>query len=130
MNIILSSGKPESNENSIKIKELYGLIDTWNGDEETKKRAKGLLSMLNTPSPSKNMDILIRQGVINEIHKQIWNKARPYLAHGGIVDFTKYEEFWHYRNYLISMAYRLTFRILRFKGTVIDYDGEKFDYPD
>ena len=112
------------------VNDLADHINNWKGDGEIKNRAMRLLSMLNTPDISKNMDVLIKHGVIREVHKQIWKKARPYLAHGGIIDFSKSEEFWHFRNYFISMAYRLTFRILGYKGKVIDYDGNNFQFVD
>lgn len=111
-----------------KIEKLVQYIDAWDGDNIIKERAKGLLSMLCTPLLSKRLDDLIEQGVITEIHKKIWTKARPYLAHGNIIDFRKEEEFWRFRNYLISMVYRLIFRIIGYKGFVLNYDGNKFSY--
>lgn len=74
------------------------------------------------------MDALVEQGVITIKHKEIWKKARPYLAHGNIIDFKKEEEFWQFRNYLISMAYRLVLRLIGYKGLVLDYDGIEFGH--
>jgi hypothetical protein len=124
------SKQRENRKHSEQVRELVGHLNTWRGRSCIKKRAMGLLSMLNSPDVSKRIDTLIKEGVISETHKQIWKKARPYLAHGGIVDFSKIEEFWHYRNYFISIAYRLTFRILGYKGKVLDYDGSEFRFID
>ena len=86
--------------------------------------------MLNTPSTSNRMNHLIEAGVINSEHKRVWNRARPYLAHGGLVDFSKDDEFWHIRNYLISMAYRISLCIIDYKGKVLDYNGKEFVFVD
>jgi hypothetical protein len=122
------SKKEENKEYSKQIGELVGHLDKWEGDPGIKKRARGLLSMLNSSDISKRMDTLIKQQVISQTHKKIWKKARPYLAHGGIIDFSKNEEFWDCRNYFISMAYRLTFRLLGYRGKVADYDGSEFRF--
>jgi len=111
-----------------KIDDLIKHIGKWELDENIQSRAKGVLNMLYVPSVSKRLDTLIEHGVITEDQKKIWKKARPYLAHGNIIDFNKEEEFWHIRNHLISMAYRLIFRIIGYKGLVLDYDGNKFGY--
>jgi hypothetical protein len=74
------------------------------------------------------MDVLVEEGVITETQKDVWKKARPYLAHGNLIDFKKEEDFWHIRNHLISMIYRLMLRITGYKGLVLDYDGSKFGH--
>ncbi|MEG6586714.1 hypothetical protein [Dendrosporobacter sp. 1207_IL3150] len=122
------SGSKEDNEYKMKVKNLIQYVDEWNLDDDIRNRAKGLLTMLNTPSLSKQMDILIEQKVITKTHKKVWQNARPYLAHGNIIDFTKEEEFWHIRNYLISMVYRLMFKIIGYRGIVTDYNGKEFNY--
>lgn len=124
----LESGTSEEDDYRRNIRDLVQHVGAWDGDNAIRERAKGLLSMLFTPSLSKRMDVLVGQGVITEIQKKTWNKARPYLAHGNVIDFKKEEEFWHIRNYLISMAYRLIFRIIGYKGMVLDYDGSEFRY--
>lgn len=129
--IFASPGKgpyDSDEENRKHVKELIDHVDAWEGDDNIKDRAKGMLSMLNTPPILQRMDILVRDGVISEVHKKVWQRARPYLAHGGMVDFSKGDEFWHFRNYLISMVYRLTCRILGYKGMILDYDGNKFEF--
>lgn len=130
INQIFSEKTISSNNYRKAVNDLADYVNNWEGDVDVKDRAKRLLSMLNTSDISKNMDVLIKQGVMQEVHKQIWKKARPYLAHGGIIDFSKSEEFWHFRNYFISMVYRLTFRILGYKGKVVDYDGHNFQFVD
>jgi hypothetical protein len=132
VNHIFSSARDktcaEEDEYRKKVDDFLQHIDTWQGDDMIRERANGLLSMLHTPSLPKRMDALIEQGVITETHKKIWKKARPYLAHGNVVDFSKEEQFWHFRNYLISMVYRLIFRIIGYKGIVLDYDGSEFRF--
>jgi len=131
VNLIFSSLKSknaEKNEYKKKVEQLFQHIDIWECDDQIKERAKALLSMLYTPSLPKRMDILIELGVITEVHKRIWKKARPYLAHGNAIDFKKEEEFWQVRNYLISMVYRLMLRIIGFKGLVLDYNGSEFNH--
>ena len=118
----------EEDEYKKNVNDLVQHVSIWQGDDRIRDRAKGLLSMLHTPSLSKRMDALIEQGVISELQKKIWKKARPYLAHGNVIDFTKEEEFWHFHNHLISMVYRLTFRIIGYKGFVLDYDGSEFGF--
>ena len=124
----LKSGAADEDEYRKKVEDLVQHVSVWDRDDTIRERAEGLLSMLYTPSLPKRMDILIEQGVITEMHKMIWKKARPYLAHGNVIDFRKEEEFWHFRNYLISMVYRLIFRIIGYKGLVLDYDGRKFGH--
>lgn len=72
------------------------------------------------------MDILIEQGVITKLHKKIFCEVRSYISHGNIIDFKKQEEYWQYRNYFISIVYRLILRILGYKGLVLDYNKGKF----
>ncbi|MFX0200280.1 MAG: hypothetical protein ACFFCW_29525, partial [Candidatus Hodarchaeota archaeon] len=131
---IFETPQIRTDENNTEFKEdivnLREYIDHWEGNSNIKERAKGLLSMLNDPSTSMRMDILIKQGVIKHKHKKVWKDARPYLAHGGIVDFSKVDEYWHYQHYFISMLYRLTLMFLGYKGKVLDYDGSKFEFVD
>jgi len=131
VNLIFSSLESgASGEDAYKknVEDLVQHVGAWDRDDTIKERAKGLLSMLFTPSLSKRMDVLVEQGVITEIQKRTWKKARPYLAHGNVIDFKKEEEFWHIRNHLISMVYRLIFRIIGYRGLVLDYDGGKFGH--
>jgi hypothetical protein len=124
----LKSVEVEKNnkENKENVEDLIQHVSAWNGDEAIRDRAKGILSMLNTPSLPERMDILVEQGVITDMQKSIWKKVRPYLAHGNVIDFRKEEKFLHFRNYLISMVYRLIFRIIGYKGLVLDYNGKEF----
>lgn len=115
-------------EYKIKIDMILQHVSVWDHDDAIRDRALGLLSNLNNPSIPQLIDILVEQGVLNKNHKKVWKKARPYLAHGNIIDFSKQEEFWHYRNHLFSMMYRLIFRIIGYRGLVLDYDGKKFTY--
>ncbi len=120
-----SKDKPNSN-----IQDLMQHVENWEGPTDLKSRAKGLLSMLNTPSVSNRMNQLVNSGVITTKQKSIWSKARPYLAHGGLVDFSKTDEFYHIRNHLISMAYRISLYIAAYRGKVMDYDGKEFVFVD
>ena len=131
VNLIFSSaenGSSEGREYRNKVEGLIKHVATWDNDDTIRERAKGLLSMLYTPSLSNRMDALVAQGVITDTQKNIWKKARPYLAHGNLIDFKKEEEFWHIRNYLISMVYRLMLKIVGCRGLVLDYDGSKFGH--
>jgi len=124
----LESGSSEEDDYKNKVEDLVQHVGAWDRDETIRERAKGLLSMLYTPSLPKRMDILVEQGVITDIQKKTWKKARPYLAHGNVIDFKKEEKFWQIRNHLISMVYRLVFRIIGYRGLVLDYDGSKFGH--
>ena len=129
VNLIFSSAESGiSEEDTYKrnVDDLVKHVAAWDRDDTIRKRAKGLLSMLHTPSLSNRMDVLVEQGVITKNQKRTWKKARPYLAHGNLIDFKKEEEFWHIRNHLISMVYRLMLKIIGYKGLVLDYDGSKF----
>ena len=129
VNQIFASSKSKAakeGEYRKKVDDLVHHVGCWRRDEAISERAKGLLSMLYTPSISKRLDTLIKQDIITKIHKKIWKKARPYLAHGKVIDFNKEEEFRHFRNYLVSMVYRLILRIIDYKGLVLDYDGKEF----
>jgi hypothetical protein len=121
--------KDKDGRNKKEIEQFMLHVENWSGNQKIKDRAKRLFHMLNSPDPSKSMDLLIAQGVIHKIHKNVWKKVRHYLAHGGLIDdFSKEEEYWQFRNYLLPMAYRLTFRILGYKGKVLDYDGKNFAF--
>lgn len=131
VNLIFSfpeSGASGEDDYKKNVGDLIQHVGTWDRDDAIRERAKGLLSMLFTPSLTKRMDVLVEQGVITEIQKMTWKKARPYLAHGNVIDFKKEEEFWHIRNHLISMVYRLMFRIIGYRGLVLDYNGSEFGY--
>lgn len=130
--IFSSSNNVETMEGEYKrkIEGLLQHVSAWDQDDAIKARAIGLLSNLNNPSIPQLIDILVEQGVLTITHKKVWKKARPFLAHGNIIDFSRQEEFWHYRNYLFSMMYRLIYRIIGYKGLVLDYDGSKFTHID
>jgi hypothetical protein len=124
----LESGTAGEDDYKKRVEDLVQHVGKWDREDTIRERAKGLLSMLYAPSLSKRMDVLVEQGVITETQKKTWGKARPYLAHGNLIDFSKEEEFWHIRNYLISMVYRLMLRIIGYRGLVLDYDGTKFGH--
>jgi len=124
----LEASTTEKDEYKKKVEDLVQHVSGWDRDDTIRDRAKGLLSMLYTPSLPNRMDVLVNEGVITETQKKVWKKARPYLAHGNLIDFKREEEFWHIRNHLISMVYRLMLRIVRYRGLVLDYDGSKFGY--
>lgn len=129
VNLIFSSTEgntTEEDEYKKKLEDLLLHVSGWDRDDIIRDRAKGLLSMLHTPSLLNRLDVLVNEGVITETQKKVWRKARPYLAHGNLIDFKREEEFLHIRNHLISMVYRLMLRIVRYKGLVLDYDGSKF----
>lgn len=131
INLIFSSsekGASEEDDYKKKVQDLIRHVSAWDRDDKIIERAKGLLSTLYTPSLPKRMDVLVKQGIITEIQSKTWKKARPYLAHGNVIDFKKEEEFWHIRNHLISMVYRLIFRIIGYKGLVLEYDGSTFSH--
>jgi hypothetical protein len=131
VNLIFSSlqaDTAEEKEYKKKVEDLVQHVSAWDRDDTIRDRAKGLLSMLYLPSLPNRMDVLVDEGVITEIQKKVWKKARPYLAHGNLIDFTREEEFWQIRNHLISMVYRLMLRIIGCKGLVLHYDGSKFGY--
>ena len=112
------------------VDNLIEFVGTWECDSDIRIRAQKILTMLNNPSINERLNVLIDKAVIDNIHKKIWNKARPFLAHGNVIDFKKEDEFWQYRNYLIPMVYRLMFRIIGYKGIVLDYDGRQFRHVD
>lgn len=116
--------KKSTDEHKEKVKMLIDFVGTWECDDGIRSRAKSILAMLNKPAISGRLDILIRQSVITSDHKKSWNNTRHFLAHGNIIDFSREVEFWQYRNYLISMMYRLMLRIIGHKGQTLDYDGE------
>ncbi len=124
----LNSGTSEEDDYKRKVEDLVQHVGAWDRDEMIRERAKGLLSMLYTPSLPNRMDVLVEQGVITEIQKRTWKKARPYLAHGHLIDFKKEDEFWHIRNHLIPMVYRLILKIIGYRGLVLDYDGSRFGH--
>jgi hypothetical protein len=124
----LGSGTTGEDDYKRRVEDLVQHVGKWDRDDTIRERAKGLLSMLYTPSLSKRMDVLVEQGVITETQKKTWGEARPYLAHGNLIDFSREEEFWHIRNYLIPMVYRLMLRIIGYSGLVLDYDGTKFNH--
>jgi hypothetical protein len=131
VNLIFSTPEADTSEESEykeKVLDLVQHVSAWERDNTIRDRAKGLLSMLYAPSLPNRMEVLVEQGVITEVQKRVWKKARPYLAHGNLIDFKSEEEFWHIRNHLISMAYRLMLRIIGYKGLVLDYDGCKFGH--
>jgi hypothetical protein len=131
VNLIFSlseANTTEEDEYKKKVKDLVQHVSGWDRDNTIRNRAKGLLSMLYAPSLPNRMDVLVNEGVITETQKNVWEKARPYLAHGNLIDFKREEEFWHIRSHLISMVYRLMLRIVGYRGLDLDYDGSKFGH--
>jgi hypothetical protein len=113
------------------VKDLKSYIEKWPGNEEVKSRAIGLLSMLRTKSTSQALQVLKEENVVEDRHIRGWKKIRPFLAHGGIIEFPIDEDFWLQRNLLISMVYRLALRKIGYKGLITDHassDIESIDF--
>lgn len=127
--ICQDSCKP-SEEYAGHVKACMEHVKKWDGNEEVRTRAEGLIAMLNNPHIKKLMDELIDRGVITKEQKDAWNKVRHRLAHGSLLDFSRIEEFWDYRNRLISMMYRLIFRKIGYSGKAPDYSGTAISYVD
>jgi hypothetical protein len=102
-------------------KALKTYLEQWQGDEDIKNRAIGLLSMLGTRSTSQVLKALKEENVIGNEHIKTWNKIRNSLAHGGIIEFSADEDFWQKRNLLISMVYRLILRKIGYRGLITDH---------
>jgi hypothetical protein len=102
-------------------KALKTYLEQWQGDEDIKNRAIGLLSMLGTRSTSQVLKALKEENVIGNEHIKTWNKIRNSLAHGGIIEFPVDEDFWQKRNLLISMVYRLILRKIGYRGLITDH---------
>ena len=129
MNQLLPSVQSENAEviDKARVKDFLGYVNAWSKDTAITERAIRILNQLNTPDLAAIMDVLIEKSVITEKHKKVWKAIRPTLAHGKLIDYRE-EKFWHFRNYLITMMYRLMFRIIGYKGLVLEYDGSKFQY--
>ena len=111
--------------------DLRNYVKDWKGNEDLKDRAMGLLSMLGSPSTNQILKALQEESVIEKEHIEAWRKIRHTLAHGGIINFHKDEDFLQKRNLLISMVYRLIFRKIGYKGLITNHaspDVESIDF--
>jgi hypothetical protein len=113
------------------FKELRNYLEQWQGDEDVKNRAIGLLSMLRAASTTQVLQALKEENVVQDKHIKAWKDIRNSLAHGGIIEFPIEENFWLKRNLLISMVYRLVLRKIGYKGMMTDHassDIEAIDF--
>ena len=67
-----------------KVDNLIQHVGAWDHDKAIIARAKGLLSMLKTPSLSKRLDALIELGVITKNQKKS-GKRLDHILHMGIL---------------------------------------------
>jgi hypothetical protein len=109
------------------IKSLREHVEKWNEDEEVKNRALGLLGMLGSIPPNQALKILKEENVIEDEHINSWKQMRPYLAHGGLIEFPLEEDFWVKRMLLISMVYRLALRKIGYKGIITNHTSGNLD---
>lgn len=95
-------------------------LNEWHGDDLVRKRVISMLSMLKQQSVVECLKKLKADGVIEKKQLSTWRKFRPYLTHGGIGGYKSDQSLWIARNILISMLYRLAYRIIGFKGKIVD----------
>jgi len=74
------------------IKSIKEMIDALEIDIDYKNRMKSDISYLKKISPSKALDILIDEGVINADDKKIWNEVRNSSAHPSTKELNTSEE--------------------------------------
>lgn len=103
------------------FKALRGYLEQWQGEEDIKSRAIGLLSMLRSASTKQVLKALKEENVIEDKHIKAWEEIRHSLAHGGIIEFPINDDFWLKRNLLISMVYRLILRKIGYKGLLTNH---------
>jgi len=107
---------------SDKLSELQSYVKEWKDYPIVENRIRGLLSMLTKPPTQTYLRDLVERKVIKPVHQNVWNEVRQYLMHGGLVDRSKSNDFWHYSNHLICMAHRLTLSFIGYQGRVLYYD--------
>ena len=112
------------------LNSLRNHIKLWDGEYSVKERALGLISMLKSKGIKNALRKLISDGVIEKRHLQAWSSMRPFITHGGLIEYQTDDEWWKTRNILISMVYRLAYRIIGYKGKIIDHDDSDINLKD
>jgi len=113
---------------------LHEHVKSWTGNPEVKDRADGLLTMLNTPSPTGILKDLQHTGVITAHEAESWKILRPKVSYGKLVDVSD-EDIWIHRGRLITMFHRLILRTINYRGPITDFSGASlksvdFDWSD
>jgi hypothetical protein len=103
------------------LRHLRDHVSQWKGDSSMRERALGLLTMLATKSVKEGLRRLKAEKTLNKKHVDAWNKIRPYLAHGRLIENPFDPIFWESRNLLIDMAYRLIFRKIGYEGVIREF---------
>jgi hypothetical protein len=105
------------------IEQLMAHVRTWPGDEALKTRAIGILSsFLGRTSTNENLRKLIQKRIVTEDQRRVWDdlRNRVAIAHGRLVDYDD-EKLMEKRNQLITMFYRLSACLLKYRGPLTDY---------
>lgn len=117
------------------IDELVNHVRSWNGEESLKNRAIGILrSFLSQVSTNQRLRWLVRDHVVTEEQRRLWDDLRQRITHGHLVDYDD-ERLEEKRLQLISMFNRLALRLLHYRGVVTNYaarppQDEAFDWLD
>jgi hypothetical protein len=121
-----------SDEEKASIEELKIYLENWNGAEQLKTRARGLLSMLSKPSAKAVLRELVKNKVTTSKHKKAWEELRPKLAHGEMMGNSSLQEFLELTDRVLILFYHLVFHIISYKGKYTDYSIDEWpeiDYP-
>jgi hypothetical protein len=102
------------------LRALRAYVGEWKGDSTVKNRALGVLSLLERQPVGDALKKLKAEKTITKRHADAWYEIRPQLAHGAVIKNPFDPVFWETRSLLMDMTYRLVFRILEYKGTVLD----------
>ncbi len=108
--------------------DLKKYIENWEHYKLIENRM-GIFDNLKNSPMSKLLDHLVREDVIQPIHKRAWRETRHRLMHGTLASLNK-EKHWQYANHLISVAYRISLRLLGYKGKTLHFDDTSFQIID
>lgn len=103
------------------LSDLKKYIENWEHYKLIEDRM-GIFDNLKNSPMSKLLDHLVREDVIQPIHKRAWRETRHRLMHGTLASLNK-EKHWQYANHLIPVAYRISLRLLGYKGKTLHFDG-------
>jgi len=114
-------GYPTQKERNA-IEDIVQHIDTWNGDERIKNRAKGMLSNLGQPRAVARMDDLAnKRKAISVDQSKSWQRLRNPSTHAYQSSGIETPEFLELIQQCMVLFYHLIFYAIGYRGPYIDY---------
>jgi hypothetical protein len=105
----------------------------WDGGEKVKERIAGALEGFKASRPDDQLRVLVKKGIIADVHRRAWKKLRNAAAHGNMGGYDdNFQELLDDSGKVFVLFNQLIFHLIRYSGRQSDYGTSGWpdiDYP-